>query len=331
MQTRVGGETGNCRPISAGSPQGSILGCYLYCATTQQLNKGLVDFQNLNLLGGEAAWNGEAGEEAEEAEDLALLPGNATSTPSGRTNTFSPDRTSSEEEADQELAAGFDLIGAAVRDDSVLGPNAVATRPPLRRLFDSDSSNHTSASSTSTDSFETAKNASVDILDFIIEVYKNVDDTTIVEAIELDQAQLHLTTRRTNAKSRSRYTELVSNAIANRAEEIGMRVNCKKTQLLLVSPPNGCNNNAFVKLCGERIESTSELKLLGFVFGNEPNVNLHVEHIKKKFRARFWALVHLRNSGLCGDQIIQLFNVFLRPIIEYCCIIYHPLLTKAQI
>ena len=62
------------------------------------------------------------------------------------------------------------------------------------------------------------------------------------------------------------------------------------------------------------------------MFGSEPNVNEHIKEIQKKFRGRFWALIHLRNAGFSGDQIVD----HLRPIIEYCSVIYHPLLTVSQ-
>ena len=65
-----------------------------------------------------------------------------------------------------------------------------------------------------------------------------------------------------------------------------MRINCKKTQLLLVSPPNGIENTAYINLGEERIESTSRLKLLGFVFGQDPTAEEHVNEIKKKFKSR---------------------------------------------
>ena len=109
-----------------------------------------------------------------------------------------------------------------------------------------------------------------------------------------------------------------------------MKVNCKKTQLLLISPPNSYDSSAYISLCGERVESGRSLKLLGFTFGNEPNVNAHYDSIKQKFRKRFWALIHLKNAGFTGDQIMTLFNVYIRLVIEYCCVVYYPLLTAAQ-
>ena len=38
MCVKVGGELSECRKLCGGSPQGSILGCYLYCAATQHLD-----------------------------------------------------------------------------------------------------------------------------------------------------------------------------------------------------------------------------------------------------------------------------------------------------
>ena len=98
----------------------------------------------------------------------------------------------------------------------------------------------------------------------------------------------------------------------------------------MISPPNGYINTSYVRVKEEKIESMSSMKLLGYVFGTEPNAAAHISEIKKKFRARFWSLVHLRKSGFSGRELMGLFNVFIRPIIEYCCVIYHPLLTVSQ-
>lgn len=109
-----------------------------------------------------------------------------------------------------------------------------------------------------------------------------------------------------------------------------MKINCKKTQLIMISPPNGYDNKSYITVGSERINSKSDLKLLGFVFGSEPNVSRHVEEIKKKFRSRFWSLIHLRRAGIKGSELLSLFNVFLRPVIEYCSIVYHSMLTAGQ-
>ena len=80
----------------------------------------------------------------------------------------------------------------------------------------------------------------------------------------------------------------------------------------------------------QKIESGPTLKLLGFTFGTEPNVTAHVEELKKKIRSRYWTMINLKRSGFDGHELLKLFNVFIRPVIEFCSIIYHPLLTISQ-
>ena len=79
-----------------------------------------------------------------------------------------------------------------------------------------------------------------------------------------------------------------------------------------------------------KISSEPSLKLLGFVFGSEPNVNMHMIEIQRKFRARFWALIHLKRSGFKGKELFELYSIFIRPVIEFCSVIYHSLLTATQ-
>ena len=152
----------------------------------------------------------------------------------------------------------------------------------------------------------------------------------MVETVQTVNAIRHLTTSTPTARSKAKYSEVLLEAIGRRADEIGMKVNCAKTQLLMISPPNGYKNTAVIKSGDEEITSESSLKLLGFVFGTEPNVNMHVKEIQRKFRARFWALIHLRRSGFKGKELFELYSIFVRPVIEFCCTVYHSLLTAAQ-
>ena len=124
-----------------------------------------------------------------------------------------------------------------------------------------------------------ALDGSEDIFDFIVDMFKYVDDTTVVEAVDTSEARRHLTTGVPRAHCKARYTELVAGAVAQKASAIGMKVNCKKTQLPIISPPGGYHFSSHVNIQGARIDSENRLKLLGFVFGSEPNVSAHVEEI----------------------------------------------------
>ena len=76
--------------------------------------------------------------------------------------------------------------------------------------------------------------------------------------------------------------------------------------------------------------SGKSMKLLGFMFGDEPNVSAHVWEIKRKFRARFWSLIHLRRVGFRGHELVKIYQVFIRPVIEFCGVVYHAMLTINQ-
>ena len=57
---------------------------------------------------------------------------------------------------------------------------------------------------------------------------------------------------------------------------------------------------------------------------------MQVTEIKRKFRARFWALIHLRKAGFKGSDLFDMYKIFVRPIIEFCSTVYHSLLTLTQ-
>lgn len=352
MQTRVNSTMGPRRTIAAGSPQGSILGCFLYCITTQQLGTGLAELNGQaesmtqqesvtiaveNSSGSNNGWvstcSGSEEEETVSGEEEGPISGGmeVTSTPTHTPTAGNAIRVENPEDLGMDNdSSGHEQISGLENqiteaEDSCLGPNARFERIRPRRIETSSEEEPSSE-----DSFNTARNASVDVCEFLVEVFKYIDDTTVVEAVDTSSSQRHISTATTIATSKARYTDLVANSICTRADQIGMKVNGKKTPLLMVSPPNGCDNRAYINMNGDRIDSMDNLKLLGFVFGREPNVREHVAEIKRKFRSRFWSMIHLRRAGFKGDQLLKLFNIFLRPVIEFCCVVYHPLLTATQ-
>ena len=215
MQITIDGHTSAPVPIQRGSPQGSVLGCLLYCATTQKLT--------------------------------------------------------------EELRRGHD--------------GSVAAGPA---------------------------------------VFMYVDDTTLVDVVQTEKATLHLTTAATKAHFEDLALEEDFAVLEGRAEEIKMKVNAKKTQLLVIAPSNGNDHSAAINTEQHRIESVETMKLVGFTFGNKPGVGEHVKAVEDKFRRKIWMLYKLRAAGFRGDSLFKLYCCYLRSIIEYCSVIYHPMLTRGQ-
>ena len=69
---------------------------------------------------------------------------------------------------------------------------------------------------------------------------------------------------------------------------------------------------------------------MGFIFGKKPNASYHIDYTRKKFCKAVWALNHIKRAGVDKEIMIKVYCVMLRPIVEYCHVIYHSMLTKEQ-
>ena len=119
--------------------------------------------------------------------------------------------------------------------------------------------------------------------------------------------------------------------LARRAEDIGMRINQAKTQLLVISPFNGCNTTAtFNTEGGTTITSVPTMRLVGFTFGDVPDAGAHVEAVAEQYKKKKWMLYHLRDSGFKGQQLFRLYCCYIRSAFEYCSVVYHSVANRGQ-
>ena len=71
------------------------------------------------------------------------------------------------------------------------------------------------------------------------------------------------------------------------------------------------------------------MKILGFYFDSNPNVNYHVKKLIEKFYAKLWTLRHLKRAGLCKERMLDLYYSMIRSAVEYASVIYHSLIPKS--
>ena len=158
-----------------------------------------------------------------------------------------------------------------------------------------------------------------------------VDDTTLFDCQDFANATLHLTTGTSRAHFQGLPLERDLGELSERAEDIGMRINEKKTQLLIIGPPNGyLHSGSVVGPGGETINSVDTMWLVSFTFGSDPSVGAHVSSIVEKFKRNVWMLYHLRDAGFRGRQLYRLYCCYVRTIIEYCSVVYHSMLGAGQ-
>ena len=256
MQISIDRVQGGSRPIVRGSPQGSVLGCLLYCVATQNL----ADPSELPTI-----------ETVTEAPPCTL--------PTQRSDIATPASPMFANERMRFFPSGSDSEGSegicfweAYTTPQSLDLSMSPASPPLPLRGNA-------------------------------ERFKYIDDTTILEPVPMSGAVGHYTTEATREVLVPDALRTGLGEIARRAEGTGMKVNVKKTQLLCISPNNGCLTSAAFLPEGsdDWIQSTDTMKLVGFTFGSAPSVDAHVEAILCEFRRKIWMLY----AGWYIDMSIQ--------------------------
>ena len=307
----------NPRTVPGGSPQGSILGNFLFCVATREL--------------GEITGPGEESPQWEGGDEML------------------------NEELDQQQevsnTVSFDQNGVSGSDVSTDRSNDMSpiSRPSAPMTLLSDSSN-------SSDSFDfrfftkrtpILEDTELSVrwdqhnidehvgvpegwVDRQLAVKVYIGDLNNIEKIKQSTAVSVISESKTRLLPHAVKSEENFERIRKRAGEIGMRVNAAKTQMLCISGNPSFNVQSYIRTGNEEIRSTEELKILGFWFGTRPNVSVHVEKLLKKFRSRLWALRHLKKSGMNTSDLLFVFTTVLRPILDFAAPTYHPLLSVGQ-
>ena len=144
------------------------------------------------------------------------------------------------------------------------------------------------------------------IRDSPITSYVYVDDYNTIEKIRLDGAVAHVTTEKQKLKIRAIKSELQFARVSKLAQEINMRVNGKKTQVLCIHANKSSDISSFIKDGESEICSESKLKILGFYFDSEPTAVRHVTETIGKFYSKLWTLRFLKRSGMAQEDILCL-------------------------
>ena len=159
-------------------------------------------------------------------------------------------------------------------------------------------------------------------------VQKYVDDNILLERINFDLLQ-------TDGFGQRNYLSLrIQNLfrhIVARAETCGMRVNASKTTAMLVSELKSYTPDVhFSDNNGNTINTSQNMKILGFNMSSSPDMQAQVDSIKRKFRTRMWILRHLAHRGLLAQDLLKVYQSIILPCHDYCSVVYHSSLTAFQ-
>ena len=326
MRVKVGSTLSAPRSVPGGSPQGSILGNFLFCVATRELGEISGDQDE---------------SEAPHMNNENESDSNSRSTVSFSENGISGSNVSSDRSTDMSPIARPLAIGSGngtiIETNHSLQPDL----PEANNTNDSFDFRFFKKRPTVLEDTVLSDRFNQDEIDvqlglphgwvdrpIAVKVY--IDDLNNIEKVKQSTALSVISENKTILLPHAIKLEKNFTRVKNRAQEIGMKVNSTKTQLLCVSGNHSCTVKAYIRTDDEEIVSGDELKILGFWFGPKPNVNVHVEKMLAKFRARLWSLRHLKRAGMSSADLLLVFVTVLRPVLDFAAPVYHPLLTVCQ-
>ena len=159
-----------------------------------------------------------------------------------------------------------------------------------------------------------------------------VDDLNVVEKISKENAVSIISQNKRLLKVHAPQTQTAFENIAVKTEEIKMKVNQSKTQMLCISASLHEDTTAYIRprVMNAIKETASEesLKIVGFHFNSRPTVNYHVNKMCVKFRSCLWSLSKLKTAGMPQNDLLIIYKSVLRPVLEFACVTYGPMLTN---
>ena len=143
---------------------------------------------------------------------------------------------------------------------------------------------------------------------------KYVDDTTVWERCSSDGS---------GSRLQAAADEVVAWTNANH-----MSLNVDKTKEMLLSTAREDHPIPALTLLGQPVERVENFKLLGVTINNGLSWNDHIDDIIIKASKRLYLLCLLKRAGLHSSDLLAIYTVMIRSVLEYGCEVWHPGLTK---
>ena len=319
MVVKVGQTHSDPKEVWGGCPQGSILGVFLFNATIDDLEEGCDDLNKY--------------------EPLKLIADTEPSDNSPAPEQIDNVEASSDEdflEAPQENAVGRPVSSTPIRRRSFdPGQSPILSyadrskrKRKLKRL-----SKRLNISSECRLEVPPEPNAKTEAKwrARLMDLLRYIDDGFGLSKINFENSYGFQVNGQFCRSKHAIQAQNVFRHVVRAAENIGMVVNAKKTAMICVSDSLKYQAESFIyDADGERIGCQERIKALGMYFANKPTMEEHVASIAKRFKARYWTLRNLKNSGFSSEELVTVYKTIIRPVADYACAVYHPSLTDQQ-
>ena len=110
-----------------------------------------------------------------------------------------------------------------------------------------------------------------------------------------------------------------------------MELNGKKTMYMVV---NFCDNYQFstrLHLSNTVLDNVEQFRLLGVELTNDLTWKKNTAVVTKKAFARMSLLTKLVSFGVPDDDLVIIFVLYIRSLLEYCAVLWHSTITEEEV
>ena len=175
----------------------------------------------------------------------------------------------------------------------------------------------------------------------ILDKKKYVDDLTLMEAIPLKKSLVPIQPFVGPLNFHERHGlhhPPESSILQHQLEDLlgftelnKMKINKKKTKIMAF---NFTKKMDFIPQLNfpeeETIDVIYETKLLGVMLTSDLSWNAHVQYISKRASKTLWLLIRFKNMGVTKEQLLTVYELKIRSLLEFSAPVFHSSLTKNQ-
>ena len=108
-----------------------------------------------------------------------------------------------------------------------------------------------------------------------------------------------------------------------------MKLNANKCEYMIFSR-SGLDFTTRLAINGTNLDRVSEFKILGVWIRDDLSWSKQCSEICVQAYSRLSMLTKLKYVGIQTEDLLDVYKLFIRSIIEYCSVVYHSRLTEAQ-
>ena len=107
-----------------------------------------------------------------------------------------------------------------------------------------------------------------------------------------------------------------------------MVINQKKTKAMVFNFTDNHQFTTRLQLKGENVEIVKQMKILGTIVTDKMSWDDNCQHLIKKVNARMQLLRNIQSFGATHSEMVHLWTVFCRRVLDQSCAVWHSSLTQ---